>query len=133
MKSKKFIKCFSFSTAKENRESFKFVRIAGRMYAKYGIEQAITLVGNLFKFSDEETNKTKEVLYIGMSRQHPKDDKCDLKGAYGIAQENAFINPVLVYYLQDGQNAGSIFNSFAKTITESMEKEFIYTSVEKNG
>ena len=133
MKSKEFVKSFSFSTAKQNRESVKFVRVDGRMYAKYGIEQAVTLVGNLFKFTDDKTNKTKEVLYIGLSRQHPKDDKCNLDIAYEIAQENAFINPILVYYLQEKQNAGTVFNAFAKTITETMDKEFIYTSSEKNG
>ena len=130
IQNKEFVRSFSYTTAKRNRESSKSVKVNGRNWTKTGTEQAITIVGNLFNYFDDKTNNIKQVLFLGMSRQHPKDIQLDVQLGYEVAQENAFTDPFLVYYVHDGICVGALFNQLANYIAEEMNKEFIYTKEE---
>lgn len=125
---KEFVESFVSSTINECRESSKRVMIDGRWYVKEGTEQAVTLVGNVFKVKEGDVTKT--ILYIGMSKQHPCDSKCDKEIAIEQAQVKAFDNPIMVYEVQEGQSPKYIFYDFADMILGTLDLEFIRTSKE---
>ena len=102
--------------------------IDGRWYIKEGTEQAVTLVGNVFKV--KEGGVTKTILYIGMSKQHPCDSKCNKEIAVEQAQIKAFDDPIMTYEVQRGQSPKYVFLDFAKMIIETIELEFIRTAKE---
>ena len=96
---KEFVESFVCSTINDFRESSKRVMLDGRWYIKEGTEQAVTLVGNIFKVKEGDVEKT--MLYIGMSKQHPCDSKCDKEIAIEQAQIKAFDDPIMIYEIQN--------------------------------
>ena len=125
---KEFVESFVCSTINDFRESSKRVMLDGRWYIKEGTEQAITLVGNIFKVKECDVEKT--MLYIGMSKQHPCDSKCDKEIAIEQAQIKAFDDPIMIYEVQRGQSPKYMFYDFANMILGTLDLEFIRTSKE---
>ena len=91
--SKEFVDALSYTTITQDRDTCTWVRINGRKYLKYGTLQAVTFVGNIYK--DVNGNKA---MFVGMTKQHPCDSKCDKNLAYEEAQLKAITNPDFVFY-----------------------------------
>ena len=88
---KELVNTFSYTTASQNRNVSTDVSINGRTYTKYGTLQAVTFVGNLYKI-----NEYKNVLVIGMSRQHPNEFNVNKEEGYERAALNTLDDPIMM-------------------------------------
>ena len=114
---KELVNTFAYTTATQNRDVCTDVSINGRRYTKYGTLQAVTFVGKLYKVGTpsegywprengrpEVKHNEKFVLFIGMSKQHPCDNKINKQLGYEIAETNALNNPQMIIEVQRGFN-----------------------------
>ncbi len=118
---KELVNTFSYTTASQNREAYADVSINGRRYRKYGTLQAVTYVGNLYKVGED-----KQVLVIGMSKQHPCDGKVNKQYGDEVAHENALDDPCMIIEVQGKFNKRRFVNLVEYYIS-TMKLEFIKT------
>lgn len=128
---KEILKTFSYTTANGNREGSMLVKMNGRDYIKFGTFQAVTLVGDLCEVYDADVKRLKTVLFVGVSRQHPRDIKIDKELAYEVAHLNALFNPQMIievgeYFTQYN------FREFAKNYVDTLKLQFVKTVQEKD-
>ena len=121
---------FVWSSANINRYNCKDTMYLGRYYTKWGDEQIVTFFGIKYAVKNMSTNKTENVVLVGMSKQHPEDIHHDKKVAMENARINALIDPFLVM-----KNVSDNFDkhNFVEMITAyhaSMDLDFIMTSEE---
>ena len=122
---KELIQSFSYSTMTRARFKSQCVKIAGRDYIKYGDEQAITFVGNLYQ--DHNYNR---ILCIGVARQHPYDVKCDKQLAYETAAMKAMTDPDIVMYTAPKKITRYNFNRMMEWYKDMFDLDMIKTKQE---
>ncbi len=72
----------------------------GRRVISVGTRCATTVYGKLFKLGGPSNKPLKKyVLFVGISRQNPRDFKQDVELAIETAAENAMVDPVMTIYL----------------------------------
>lgn len=123
---KEILKTFSYTTANGNREGSMLVKINGRDYVKFGTFQAVTLVGDLCEVYDADVKRSKTVLFVGVSRQHPRDIKIDKELAYETAHLNALFNPQMVIEVGECFTQYN-FREFAKNYVDTLKLQFVKT------
>ena len=123
---KEILRTFSYTTSNTDREGNMVVRINGRTYIKFGTFQAVTLVGDLCKVYDADVKSYKTVLFVGVSRQHPRDIKVDKELAYEIAHTNALLNPCMIIEVGECFTRYN-FKEFAKNYIDTLKLEFVKT------
>ena len=131
---KEILKTFSYTTANGNREGSMLVKINGRDYVKFGTFQAVTLVGDLCEVYDADVKRLKTVLFVGVSRQHPRDIKIEKELAYEVAHLNALFNPQMVIEVGECFTQYN-FREFDKTLFfwyNFLEDDRIWQLVKKN-
>jgi len=121
---KELVNTFSYTTASQNRNVSTDVSINGRTYTKYGTLQAVTFVGNLYKI-----NEYKNVLVIGMSRQHPNEFKINKEEGYEKAALNMLDNPIMMIEVH-GKFTKRRFVNIVETYLSYMKLEFVKTRKE---
>lgn len=139
---KELVNTFAYTTATQNRDVCTDVSINGRRYTKYGTLQAVTFVGKLYKVGTpsegywprengrpEVKHNEKFVLFIGMSKQHPCDNKINKQLGYEIAETNALSNPQMIIEVQRGFN-NRRFDNIVEHYLSEMNLEFIKTREE---
>ena len=126
---KETLKTYSYTTANGNREGSMIVRINGRDYVKFGTFQAVTLVGDLCEVYDADVKRLKTVLFVGVSRQHPRDIKIDKELAYETAHLNALFNPQMVIEVGECFTQYN-FREFAKNYVDTLKLQFVKTTQE---
>ena len=122
---KTLVDSFSYTTTTQNRESCASVNIEGRRYVKFGVLQAVTIVGNLYE--DHNGNR---ILTCGISKQHPCDTKCDKEKGYEIAALNAMSNPDIIFNTVPKYLDKDVFYNMMDLYVNSMDLEFIKTTKE---
>lgn len=122
--SKELVNTFSYTTATQNRDACTDVSINGRRYTKYGTLQAVTFVGNLYKL-----NEYKNVLVIGMSRQHPNESKINKEMGYEYAHINMLDDPIIMIEVQ-GNFTKRRFVNIVESYLSNMKLEFVKTKKE---
>ena len=126
---KETVKTYSYTTANGNREGSMLVKMNGRDYIKFGTFQAVTLVGNLCEVYDADVKRLKTVLFVGVSRQHPRDIKIDKELAYETAHLNALFNPQMVIEVGECFTQYN-FREFAKNYIDTLKLQFVKTTQE---
>ena len=100
----------------------------GRRAVMKGTYCASTFVGKLYKMNGPSENPLERyVLFVGVSRQNPIDNRQDEDLAVEMAAENAMVNPIMTIKLP---NAISV-NDFARFVSpylDTMPTKFILTS-----
>ena len=100
----------------------------GRRAVMKGTYCASTFVGKLYKINDPSENPLERyVLFVGVARQNPIDNRQDEDLAVEMAAENAMVNPIMTIKLP---NAISV-NDFARFVSpylDAMPAKFILTS-----
>lgn len=123
---KETLKTYSYTTANGNREGSTLVKINGRDYVKFGTFQAVTLVGDLCEVYDADVKRSKTMLFVGVSRQHPRDIKIDKELAYETAHLNALFNPQMI--IEVGEEFTQYnFREFAKNYVDTLKLQFVKT------
>lgn len=128
---KEILKTFSYTTANGNREGSMLVKINGRDYVKFGTFQAVTLVGDLCEVYDADVKRLKTVLFVGVSRQHPRDIKIEKELAYEVAHLNALFNPQMVIEVGECFTQYN-FREFAKNYVDTLKLQFVKTVQERD-
>ena len=139
---KELVNTFTYTTATQDRDVYADVSINGRRYRKYGTLQAVTFVGNLYKvgvpsggylnLNGQSTslksvkNQEKQVLVIGMSKQHPYDTKVNKELGYEVARVNSLDNPCIIIEVQGKFNKRR-FVDIVEYYIDTMKLEFIKT------
>ena len=142
---KELVNTFDYTTATQNREVYTDVSINGRRYRKYGTLQAVTFVGNLYKvgvpsegylnLNGEKVslkpvkNQEKQLLVIGMSKQHPYDTKINKEVGYELATEKMLTDPCIVIEVQE-KFTYRRFKNIVENYLNTMKLEFIKTKGE---
>ena len=100
----------------------------GRRAVMKGTYCASTFVGKLYKMNGPSENPLERyVLFVGVTRQNPIDNRQDEDLAVEMAAENAMVNPIMTIKLP---NAISV-NDFARFVSpylDAMPTKFILTS-----
>lgn len=100
----------------------------GRRAVMKGTYCASTFVGKLYKMNSPSENPLERyVLFVGVARQNPIDNRQDEDLAVEMAAENAMVNPIMTIKLP---NAISV-NDFARFVSpylDAMPTKFILTS-----
>jgi len=122
---KQLVNSFCYTTIDKNRESSKYVKINGRDYEKYGTEQSVTIIGNLYE--DHHNNR---ILVCGIAKQHPCDTKCNKQISYEVAQEHALNNPDIIFNSVPDNINNYIFSAMMNWYIAGMKLEFIKTRQE---
>ena len=117
---KELVNTFSYTTATQNRDVYTDVSINGRRYTKYGTLQAVTFVGNLYNVGD------KQVLVIGMAKQHPYDTKVNKNMGYEIAHENMLNDPCIMIEV-NGKFSKYRFKNIVENYLSTIKLHFIKT------
>lgn len=127
---KELVKTFSYTTINQDRDAYSDVNIDGRAYTKYGVLQAVTVVGNLYRTEDGQ-----KILHCGVSKQHPCDSKIDKNIAYEKAQLKAFLDPDIIITTVPPHLTKYNFNRMMEWYIDMMELQFIKTrkEIEKLG
>ena len=126
---KDLVKTFSYSTINEWRNLEKQVVINGRTYVKFGQAQVVTLVGNLYKCWDPSVESYKNMLMVGVAKQHPCDLKITKQEGLSIANEKAYACPSIVMEVDHDFNKEK-FNIIAMCYIETMNLEQVKTRQE---
>lgn len=143
---KELVNTFDYTTATQNREVYTDVSINGRHYRKYGTLQAVAFVGNLYKVGvpgkgylnlkqgenvslKPVKNQEKQLLVIGMSKQHPYDTKINKEVGYELATEKMLTDPCIVIEVQ-GKFTYRRFKNIVENYLNTMKLEFIKTKGE---
>ena len=126
---KEIVKTFVYTTANKDRFVYTPVSINGRTYIKTGELQVVSFVGNLYKVYNKETKNYEYWLHVGLSKQHPCDSKVNKQLGYEVAQENAFIDPIIT--MQVNKKFGNItWRKIIDAYYEDMDLEFVMTKSE---
>lgn len=129
--SKELVKTLAYTTAGQNRDAYSEVVINGRKYIKTGTLQVVTVVCNVWKVLNKETNIYEYQALFGLSKQHP-DDICINKDlAYEIANTNSFIKPFIQMQVNKrfGENT---FRDIIRSYIADMDLEYVKTKDEIN-
>ena len=121
---------FVWSSANTNRYSCKDATYLGRYYTKWGDEQIVTFFGIKYAVKNMLTNKTENVVLIGMSKQHPEDIHHDKKVAMENARINALIDPFMTMKNVPDDFAKQNFIEMIKAFHSSMDLDLIMTAEE---
>ena len=123
---KDFVKNFSYTTINTDRSGVKDVRIDGRQYCKFGIYQAVTLVGDLWDVYDGDVKRNRRMLFVGVAKQHPRDLGVNKELSYEVAHLNALENPTIV--MEVGPNfCGHDFRHLASMYVDTLNLQFVKT------
>lgn len=100
----------------------------GRRAVMKGTYCASTFVGKLYKMNGPSENPLERyVLFIGVSRQNPIDNRQDEDLAVEMAAENAMVNPIMTIKLPTAIS-GDDFAKFVSPYLDAMPTKFILTS-----
>ena len=100
----------------------------GRRAVMKGTYCASTFVGKLYKMNGPSENPLERyVLFIGVSRQNPIDNRQDGDLAVEMAAENAMVNPIMTIKLPTAIS-GDDFAKFVSPYLDAMPTKFILTS-----
>ena len=129
--SKELVKTLSYTTASQDREAYSNVVINGRKYFKTGTLQAVTVVCNIYKIYNTNSEMTEYWAHMGLSKQHPTDIMVDKNLGYEVAYENALNNPFCIMQVNKsfGENT---FRDMIRPYIEDMDLEYIKTPEEIN-
>jgi len=127
--SKELVKTLAYTTAKQNRDVYSEVVINGRKYIKTGTLQVVTVVCNVWKVFNKETNLYEYQALFGLAKQHPEDIKINKELAYEIANTNSFVNPFIKMQVNKrfGENT---FRDMIRAYINDMDLEYIKTKEE---
>lgn len=100
----------------------------GRRAVMKGTYCASTFVGKLYKMNGPSENPLERyVLFVGVSRQNPIDNRQDEDLAVEMAAENAMVNPIMTIKLPKAIN-GDDFTRFVSPYLDAMPTKFILIS-----
>lgn len=100
----------------------------GRRAVMKGTYCASTFVGKLYKMNGPSKNPLERyVLFVGVARQNPIDNRQDEDLAVEMAAENAMVNPIMTIKLPKAIN-GDDFVRFVNPYLDTMPSKFILTS-----
>lgn len=100
----------------------------GRRAVMKGTYCASTFVGKLYKMNGPSENPLERyVLFVGVARQNPIDNRQDEDLAVEMAAENAMVNPIMTIKLPNAIS-GTDFARFVSPYLDSMPTKFILTS-----
>lgn len=124
------IDTFYYTDYSNNRADTMSERINGRLYVKFGIRTATTVVGVLYKDTNPSCKQpNKYTLLVGISRQHPCDVKIDKETGIEIAHVAALTNPVMKIELYKKINFYD-FKDIARSYISTLPVEFVKTKDE---
>lgn len=126
---KEFVKNFSYTTINTDRSGVKELRIDGRQYCKFGIYQAVTLVGDLWDVYDGDVKRNRRMLFVGVAKQHPRDLNLNKELSYEIAHLNSLENPIMI--IEVGPDfCGHDFRHLASVYVDTLNLSFVKTRAE---
>lgn len=126
---KNLLETFSYSTINQDRSGEMIVKINGRDYIKLGTYQAVTLVGNLYEIYDADVKSYKTVLFVGATKQHPRDIMVNKELAYEEANLKSLLNPTII--MEVGPNfCQHDFRRIASTYVDTLNLKFVKTRQE---
>ena len=100
----------------------------GRRAVMKGTYCASTFVGKLYKMNGPSENPLERyVLFVGVARQNPIDNRQDEDLAVEMAAENAMVNPIMTIKLPNAISV-SDFARFVSPYLDTMPTKFILTS-----
>ena len=100
----------------------------GRRAVMKGTYCASTFVGKLYKMNGPSENPLERyVLFVGVARQNPIDNRQDEDLAVEMAAENAIVNPIMTIKLPTAIS-GDDFVRFVSPYLDVMPTKFILTS-----
>lgn len=100
----------------------------GRRVVMKGTYCASTFVGKLYKMNGPSENHLERyVLFVGVARQNPIDNRQDGDLAVEMAAENAMVNPIMTIKLPNAIS-GTDFARFVSPYLDTMPTKFILTS-----
>lgn len=100
----------------------------GRRAVMKGTYCASTFVGKLYKMNGPSENPLERyVLFVGVARQNPIDNRQDEDLAVEMAAENAMVNPIMTIKLPNAIS-GTDFARFVNPYLDTMPTKFILTS-----
>ena len=100
----------------------------GRRAVMKGTYCASTFVGKLYKMNGPSKNPLERyVLFVGVSRQNPIDNRQDEDLAVEMAAENAMVNPIMTIKLPTAISSDD-FVRFVSPYLDTMPSKFILTS-----
>lgn len=100
----------------------------GRRAVMKGTYCASTFVGKLYKMNGPSENPLERyVLFVGVARQNPIDNRQDEDLAVEMAAENAMVNPIMTIKLPNAIS-GTDFVRFVSPYLDTMPTKFILTS-----
>lgn len=100
----------------------------GRRAVMKGTYCASTFVGKLYKMNGPSKNPLERyVLFVGVARQNPIDNRQDEDLAVEMAAENAMVNPIMTIKLPTAIS-GDDFVRFVSPYLDTMPTKFILTS-----
>ena len=100
----------------------------GRRAVMKGTYCASTFVGKLYKMNGPSENPLERyVLFVGVARQNPIDNRQDEDLAVEMAAENAMVNPIMTIKLPNAISE-SDFARFVSPYLDTMPTKFILTS-----
>ena len=129
IRTKKLIDEFVVSDIHNDRSCEKeTVLDNGRRAVMKGTYCASTFVGKLYKMNDPSENPLERyVLFVGVARQNPIDNRQDEDLAVEMAAENAMVNPIMTIKLPNAIS-GTDFARFVSPYLDTMPTKFILTS-----
>lgn len=102
----------------------------GRRAVMKGTYCASTFYGKLYKLNGPSVNPLERyVLFVGISRQNPIDNRQNEDLAIEMAAENAMVNPIMTIKLPNAIS-GSDFARFVNPYLDTLPEKFILTSKE---
>lgn len=100
----------------------------GRRAVMKGTYCASTFVGKLYKMNGPSKNPLERyVLFVGVARQNPMDNRQDEDLAVEMAAENAMVNPIMTIKLPNAIT-GEAFVRFVNPYLDAMPTKLILTS-----
>ena len=100
----------------------------GRRVVMKGTYCASTFVGKLYKMNGPSENPLERyVLFVGVARQNPMDNRQDEDLAVEMAAENAIVNPIMTIKLPNAISETD-FARFVSPYLDAMPIKFILTS-----
>jgi hypothetical protein len=94
---KEFVRSFTISNFKDDREISKEQVVNGRIYLAIGKKCATTVVIDLWKVFDPSVKSYKYVYLGGVAHQHPNDYAVKYQEGVEIAHERAMVEPSIVF------------------------------------
>lgn len=129
---KEFVKSYSFNDIFHNRSDKKNNVINGRTHIILGTNQAIGIVGNLYRMFDPSVESYKYLLLVGVGMQDVNNPSIiNEDDLYELACINAVINPTLVMNL-DKELSEDNFLDLSIVLNSIIDKEFLKTKEELN-